>query len=209
MVIDGKPHKVVFTVTVRFTLDEGKAERAVDKFAEGAIKATGDIKPPKLIKEVLPVYPEIARVAGVEGVVILSVKTDEYGRVADTKVLRSIPLLDQAAIDAVRQWVYEPFVHEGKAQPIVFTATVRFQLKENWIKPGDTLVIDVSGVPDLQGRYLVSPQGRIDFPLLGEITVDIMNAADFKMLLAKLLESKYLKAANVSVDLKRDGQKAP
>lgn len=128
LVIDGKPHKAVFTVTVRFTLDEPE-HRAADKFAEGAVKATGDIKPPALLKEVQPVYPEVARQAGVEGVVILSVKTDETGKVVETMVLRSIPLLDQAAIDAVRQWVYEPFVHEGKARPIVFTVTVRFQLK--------------------------------------------------------------------------------
>jgi TonB family protein len=128
MVIDGKPHQVVFTVTVRFVLDEAE-HRAVDKFAEGAIKASGDIKPPKLIKEVPAVYPEIARQAGVQGVVILSVKTDETGKVADVMVLRSIPLLDQAAIDAVRQWIYEPFVKDGKAQPVVFTVTVRFQLK--------------------------------------------------------------------------------
>jgi TonB family protein len=128
MVIDGKPHKVIFTVTVRFVLDEAE-HRAVDKWAEGVVKAQGDIKPPKLIKEVPAVYPEIARLAEVQGVVILSVKTDETGKVADTMVLRSIPLLDQAAIDAVKQWIYEPFVKDGKAQPVVFTVTVRFQLK--------------------------------------------------------------------------------
>jgi protein TonB len=62
-------------------------------------------------------------------VVILAVKTDETGKVVDTVVLRSIPLLDQAAIDAVRQWVYEPFVQDGKAVPVVFNVTVRFQLE--------------------------------------------------------------------------------
>jgi TonB family protein len=128
LVVDGRPRKVVFTATVRFTVDEPQ-HRASDKFAEGAVKAEGAIKPPKLLKEVRAVYPEAARAAGVEGVVILSVKTDETGQVADTMVLRSIPLLDQAAIDAVRQWVYEPFVKDGKAQPVVFTVSVRFQLK--------------------------------------------------------------------------------
>ena len=129
LVIDGKAHKVVFTVTVRFVLDEGIKKDVIKKFAAGAVRAEGDIKPPKLVKETAPVYPEAARVAGVQGVVILSVKTDETGRVADTMVLRSIPLLDQAAIDAVRQWVYEPFVQDGKPVPIVFTVTVRFLLQ--------------------------------------------------------------------------------
>jgi len=129
LVIDGKARKVIFTVTVRFVLEEGDKAKTLDKFAQGAVRAEGDIKPPRLVKEVAPVYPEIARLAEVQGVVILSVKTDETGRVVDTMVLRSIPLLDQAAIDAVRQWVYEPFVKDGKAQPIVFTVTVRFQLE--------------------------------------------------------------------------------
>jgi TonB family protein len=129
MIIDGKPHKVVFTVTVRFQLEAGKKPTALEKFAVGAVRAEGEIKPPKLVKEVQPVYPEIARQAGVQGVVILSVKTDKEGKVNDVIVLRSIPLLDQAAIDAVRQWVYEPLVIEGKARPAVFTVTVRFELK--------------------------------------------------------------------------------
>ncbi len=129
LIIDGKAHKVVFTVTVRFVLDEGIKKDVIKKFAAGAVRAEGEIQPPRLIKEVAPVYPEVARVAGVQGVVILSVKTDETGKVADTMVLRSIPLLDQAAIDAVRQWVYEPFLQDGKPVPIVFTVTVRFQLQ--------------------------------------------------------------------------------
>jgi TonB family protein len=129
MLIDGKPHKIVFTVTVRFSLKEGGSAKALEKFAEGAVKAEGEIQPPKLIKEVQPVYPEAARQAQVQGVVILGVKTDVHGRVADTIVLRSIPLLDQAAIDAVKQWVYEPFLKDGRPGPVVFTVTVRFQLK--------------------------------------------------------------------------------
>jgi len=129
MVLDGTARKVVFTVTVRFALKDGPKTRIPDKFAAGAVKAEGDVKPPKLIKEVQPVYPEVARLARVQGVVILSVRTDEEGKVVDALVLRSIPLLDQAAIDAVKQWVYEPYVKDGKPVPIVFTVTVRFVLK--------------------------------------------------------------------------------
>jgi TonB family protein len=129
LILEGKPRKVLFTVTVRFQLKEGDKVKTLDKFAQGAIRAENDIKPPKLIKEVPPDYPEIARQSIVEGVVILGVKTDEEGQVKDVMVLRSIPLLDQAAIDAVRQWVYEPLVIDGKAVPVVFTVTVRFQLK--------------------------------------------------------------------------------
>ena len=129
LTINGKAQKVIFTVTVRFVLSEGTKEDAMDKFAQGAVRAIKDIEPPKLVKEVRPVYPEIARQSRVEGVVILGVKTDVVGKVVDVMVLRSIPLLDQAAIDCVRQWVYEPMVIDGKAVPVVFTVTVRFTLK--------------------------------------------------------------------------------
>jgi protein TonB len=95
---------------------------------EGAVEAGGDVAPPKLIKKVAPVYPEDARKEGVEGVVILRVRTDEYGEVQQVKVLKSAPQLDDAAISAVRQWVYEPYVSKGKPTPIVFTVTVKFAL---------------------------------------------------------------------------------
>lgn len=122
-ILDGKPKKIIFTVTVRFKL----AEKDI---AEGALEAGGDVAPPKLIKRVNPVYPEDAREEGVEGVVILRIRTDEYGVVKQVKVLKSVPQLDDAAIDAVRQWVYEPYISKGKPTPIVFTVTVRFVLKE-------------------------------------------------------------------------------
>jgi len=129
MLVDGKPRQVIFTVTARFKLDGVNKPKSLDEFAQGAVQAIKDIKPPKLVKEVPPVYPEAARVAQVQGVVILGVKTDEQGKVIDVMVLRSIPLLDQAAIDSVRQWIYEPMIIEGKAVPVVFTVTVRFHLK--------------------------------------------------------------------------------
>lgn len=121
LIIDGKPSKVVFTVTVRFKLKE-------QEITEGAVEAGGDVEPPKLIKKVDPVYPEEARKEGVEGVVILRIRADEYGEVQQAKVLKSVPLLDNAAISAVRQWVYEPYISKGKPTPIVFTVTVRFRL---------------------------------------------------------------------------------
>lgn len=92
------------------------------------VRAIGKIKPPKLIKRIEPIYPTIAIEKRVEGVVILEVTTDIYGKVKNIKVLRSIPLLDQAAIDAVRQWEYEPAFIDGKPRGVIFTATVFFKL---------------------------------------------------------------------------------
>jgi len=92
------------------------------------VRVVGEVKPPRLVRRVDPLYPEIARQARVEGVVILEATTDEYGRVRNIRVLRSIPLLDQAALDAVREWVYEPMDINGRPRAVVFTVTVRFKL---------------------------------------------------------------------------------
>ena len=95
---------------------------------EVPVRAIGEIKPPKLIKKVDPVYPETARQARVQGVVVLEAVTDIYGRVQKVTVLRSVPLLDEAAVIAVRQWVYEPLILNGKPRPVIFTVTVNFRL---------------------------------------------------------------------------------
>ena len=64
-----------------------------------------------------------------EGVVIIEAVTDIYGRVASAKILKSIPLLDQAAKDAVLQWVYEPMFINGRPRSIIFVVTVGFHLR--------------------------------------------------------------------------------
>lgn len=135
MVINGKPIGIVFTTTCRFSLKEGKSGTSYEGGVTGtdkkpAVRAMGNIKPPKLIKLVKPVYPEEARKAGIEGVVILEATTDIYGQVINTKILRSIPALDQAAIDAVKQWVYEPMIIDGEPRGVIFTVTYNFRPDE-------------------------------------------------------------------------------
>jgi len=94
------------------------------------VRATGNIKGPKLVKRVEPLYPEEAKKAGIDGIVILEVTTDKEGLVQDVKVLRSIPALDDAAIEAIKQWVYEPMLIDGEPYGIVFTVTCNFELSD-------------------------------------------------------------------------------
>lgn len=126
--IENKPRGVIFTVTVRFQLDGGAGKSAPPAKEGDPLKLTGDVKGPKLITQVKPIYPEAARKSRVEGTVILEVTTDITGHVANAKILRSIPLLDQAAVDAVKQWVFEPTIINGKPISLTFTTTVRFAL---------------------------------------------------------------------------------
>jgi protein TonB len=64
----------------------------------------------------------------VQGVVIMEIVIGADGKVAEAHVLRSIPLLDQAAIDAVMQWEFTPTLLNGQPVPIIMTATVQFTL---------------------------------------------------------------------------------
>lgn len=84
------------------------------------VRAVGEIKLPKLIKKIDSVYPEIAKQARVEGIVMVEVTITGNGIVQSVRVLRSILLLDQAAIDAVKQYQYEPMVIGGKKRGIIF-----------------------------------------------------------------------------------------
>jgi len=104
-------------------------EEQIIEFAKGAVRVIGEMKTPRPIEIVEPIYPKIARKALVRGTVVLSVRIDEEGRVENVMVLRSIPLLDQAAVDAVRQWKYEPFLIKGKPCRVVFTVRVQFNLR--------------------------------------------------------------------------------
>jgi protein TonB len=96
--------------------------------ATGPVRVGGNIRAPMKTQSAEPVYPPLARAAGVQGVVILEVTIGADGVVSDAQVLRSIPLLDQAALDAVRQWRYEPTLLNGVPTSVIMTATVNFML---------------------------------------------------------------------------------
>ena len=96
--------------------------------ARAPVRIGGELKAPALVERVEPEYPPIAVRAQVQGVVILEAVVDPRGRVEDVRVLRSIPLLDKAAIAAVRQWRYSPLLLNGMPERFVLTVTVSFSL---------------------------------------------------------------------------------
>ena len=101
------------------------AARAKAKAA--AVRIGGQIKPPTKIKDVQPVYPAIARSARVSGAVTIEATIGPDGKVIDAKVVRSIPLLDQAALDAVQQWEYTPALLNGVPVSVLVTVTINFK----------------------------------------------------------------------------------
>jgi protein TonB len=95
-----------------------------------AVRAAQLPELPRKIVDAHPAYPEVARQARVEGTVILEAVIDTSGRVTQLRVLRSVPLLDQAALEAVRQWRYTPSSYGGRPVSVLMTITVRFTLAQ-------------------------------------------------------------------------------
>lgn len=96
----------------------------------GPIRVSQLVQPPRKIVDVRPIYPEIARNARIDGTVVLEAIVDPAGRVDHLRVVKSVPLLDAAALDAVRQWRYTPSVLNGQPVAVLMTVTVRFTLSQ-------------------------------------------------------------------------------
>lgn len=93
------------------------------------VRVTSVIKTPKKTRDVRPVYPSIAQSNRVEGRVIIEATIGADGVVTDTKVLKSVPLLDRAAVEAVMQWRFTPTLLNGVPVPVILVVTVDFTLK--------------------------------------------------------------------------------
>ena len=93
------------------------------------LRVGGEVKAPALVNRVEPSYPEAARKARMEGVVILEAIITASGSVEEVKVLKSVnPLLDASATRAVQQWRYKPATLNGRAVRVYLTVTVTFNL---------------------------------------------------------------------------------
>jgi periplasmic protein TonB len=93
-----------------------------------AVRVGGAIKAPKILKRVEPVYPPLAVQARISALIILEATVDGTGHVVKLTVLRGQPLFDDAAVEAVKQWVYKPLLLNGVPTPFVLSVTVNFHL---------------------------------------------------------------------------------
>ena len=89
----------------------------------------GHIAVPIKIRDVRPVYPAMALTSRVSGTVMIEATIGVDGRVKNARVIRSIALLDQAALDAVKQWQFSPTRLNGVPIPVIMTVTVNFALQ--------------------------------------------------------------------------------
>lgn len=114
--------------------DGGQAGGVLDGVRGGCVGCTGENpvldydRAPRLIKSTRPEYPQDAFVKKIEGTVLLEILIDSTGRVVRARVLESVPALDQAAIAAVKQWVFEPAAKHGRPVATLARAPVGFRI---------------------------------------------------------------------------------
>lgn len=171
-IIDGKPTPVKFTVIVKFNLKKkGKEGKPVQVSSE---------QRPKLIKNPQPVYPQEAVDAGIEGKVVIEAVTDTYGRVVSAKVLDGPPELRKTSLEAIKQWVYEPYIVDGVVKPVSFTVIMKFRLdKEKKHKGASLKPVMLSAEQKPKCIKMVNPKypkealkAGIDGIVVLEITID-------------------------------------
>ncbi len=105
---------VVFVQTCRRHRHPRRHQGIPSKWTASApVRVGGNIRPPTKVTDVRPIYPPEAQGAKVQGVVILEVVIDGAGDVRSARVLRSIPILDAAAVTAVEQWKFVPTLLNG------------------------------------------------------------------------------------------------
>jgi len=108
----------------------GEGDRPVsDATPVRVVRAHVDVQPPTKIHDRTPAYPEMAKRIGVQGIVIIECMIAPNGRVAGARVVSGHVLLDEAALEAVTQWVYMPTRLNGVPVAVLMTVTVKFHLR--------------------------------------------------------------------------------
>jgi len=121
-IVNGKACSVKFTVQVRFNLtkkDTSKDREVVNLSSK---------EQPKLLKKIEPKYPPEALKKRITGTVVIEATTDTEGNVANAIVLEGVEELNEAALTAIKQWIYTPYILEGEKKAVRFTVSVRFNL---------------------------------------------------------------------------------
>jgi protein TonB len=106
----------------------GGAVQPAQNTAAAPLRLGPGIEPPRKIKHVKPVYPQWSPAGRLRGTVVIEATIGIDGKVHQAKVMRSIAGLDQAALEAVRQWEFEPARVDGVAIPVIMAVTVTFAI---------------------------------------------------------------------------------
>jgi TonB family protein len=206
----GEAPAAVVPVTPSSTRETAQTPRVV--------RIGGDIKPPALLKRVEPVYPPVAKAAKMQGPIYVDAIIGTDGSVRNATVTGGAPFppLQDAALAAVRQWVYTPTMLNGAPVEVQLSVSVVFKLcceeetlthvtdATALIQRGDTLEIVIEGEDQLPRRYRVSADGTIRLPLVGSVGLVDITATQARDWIRKMLTDRQLAQGRaVSVTIHR------
>ncbi|HKO18920.1 MAG TPA: TonB family protein [Acidobacteriaceae bacterium] len=126
----------------------------------GPVRVSGAVASGQLVKSVPPVYPQIARAAHVEGTVTLHAVISNTGTVERLQVLSGPPMLVPSAMDAVRQWIYKPYLLNGQPTEVETTINVNFSLDNAAPAPSPTPESNAGPSPSPQSSLTPTPSNR-------------------------------------------------
>ena len=126
--LNGQPVEVLLVATIPFKLSAAGQPQPMEP--PQPMRVGGDIKEPRQIKRVEPVYPPEAIANKAEGSVIIEAVIGTDGSVVNAKALRATPGFEGVALDAVRQWQYTPTLLNGAPIEVLLVVTINFQLRQ-------------------------------------------------------------------------------
>ncbi|HXH95143.1 MAG TPA: energy transducer TonB [Thermoanaerobaculia bacterium] len=145
--------------------------RAMYAPGDPPLRVGGDVKAPVVIHRVEPIYTVLARKSRISGIVILEAIIDHTGVVKDVQILKPLPFgLDQAAIDAVKQWTFRPGMLNGQPVDVIFNLTILFRAPE----PSTSAVDSTQSSGATQPVLSSNAAGGPPFHVGGDVTPPIV-----------------------------------
>jgi TonB family protein len=141
------------------------------------LRVGGDVRPPVVINRVEPIYPALAKESRISGIVILEVVIDHTGVVKDARVLKPMPFgLDQAALDAVKQWTFRPATLNGTAVDVVFNVTINFR-SSGPASTGISVDLKDADLRDVLKTFaqVTKTEFVLDDDVKGQVTIDVAD----------------------------------
>jgi TonB family protein len=203
--VDGEPTDVHTTININFTLGGDDNKGASPSGPEGLMNVPPPVMEGNLIYKVAPVYPEIAKAAHVQGIVVLFALISKTGDVEDLKVLSGPPMLTSSAIDAVRQWKYTPYMASGVTMEVRTAISVNFSLSDAAAPPKRGATNEYHGAPyEYDGIPVAKIGDGVTSPVVihkvdPEFSVEARKAKFMGLVLVNLVVDTKGKPQNVHV----------
>jgi len=206
--LNGEPTDVETTININYTFGEaadteGQAEGAPSQSSPGvpnALRVSPGAMEGNLIAKVTPIYPEIAKAAHLQGVVVLHAIISKTGDVENLSVISGPPMLTSSAVDAVRQWRYKPYLLNGEPTEVETTINVNYTFEASAAAAAPNIrSIDYKGLSSVTIQEIEERMNRDGVGLSPETPYDVARVDRAAAVLRQLLAEHGHPNAIVSV----------